>query len=234
MTNFGRKDWRLKIGVRSFGAGAEGSMEWRELELPPGEEVSHLIANRDPLPTEFLYENIVTAVEAKRWASDGVVFLRYGPVYQFPEGFDLWEQRYLDLRFYILNAASSEWSDLTVTLSYPEGWLGQDREPQYWLEPERLIPGKAIVRLGSLRPQQYRVAPFRLKGPHTYDTEYLTRNKSKHYPSEYGPGVRLPTRETGTRLEASFEAVLRGRKSDGSLIERRLFVPVEIIPIEEE
>jgi hypothetical protein len=176
---------------------------------------------------------VVAETEAARLGEGGIVFRRYGPLDPFPDWYELWPDTPLDLRFYVLNLSGADWQDARVHLTYPEGWQARGRAPRSWPRPTGLQPSEATVELGPLPSGAHETAAFQLRGPHTFDTDALTRGVSPHTPAEAGIGVRLPTSEVSVRRETAFEATLLATTSRGERVERRLRVPVEILPIGE-
>jgi hypothetical protein len=175
--------------------------------------------------------DVVRAAELSALGEDGVVFRRYGPVDPFPDWYHLWSEEHLDVRFCVLNGTGRDWSEAKVSLFYPAGWSAKGRKPGHWPEADRLQLGEATVELGAISSMKSAVAPFQIKGPHRYDQDFLTAGKSKHYPSEAAPGIRLATRDAAEPQELDLEAVLMAKAVDGSTVERRLKVTVRIEPI---
>jgi hypothetical protein len=233
LKNRNPEDWKVRIASRPYQSGAQGPMAWQNAGLRAHET---LTMRTDPVDASGLSEpvELVRRTEASRLGEEGIVFLRYGPVDPFPDWYHLWREEYLDVRFYVLNGTETDWEAAAVTLKYPSGWAGKAREPRYWPKADNLREGQARIELGAIPALGFAVAPFQIKGMYDFDLDYLTEGKSKHYPSEAGLEIRLPTRDVREPTRTVFQAVLTGKTRAGETIERRLEIPVTVLPVEIE
>lgn len=232
ITNHNRDTWIIHIGCRSYNTGTGGMPEWKTIKLPPGQTISTTLRNDNPVDRIFTDAKIIPQTEIEKLADDdGIVFMRYGTVDPFPGWYHLWSEENLDVRFYILNGTDSDWKDATLILKYPEGWMAKGRHPGYWDKPESLEKNSTTLRIGELQVMKSAVAPFIIKGPHTYDHDYLTKGLSKHHPAEQGLALRLPSAEVSAVINKSFEAILKVETKEGKYIEKKMIIPVIIEPI---
>lgn len=229
VTNQNPVAWTVRLGCRPSGAGIQGPIVWQTIKLQPGQTRSLIVQNSSADPPET---DIVTLAEIEQFADEnGIMFMRYGPVDQFPKWYHLYEEEFLDVRFYLLNGTNTGWEHVSITLKYPEGWKAKHRKPGYWEEPDGLLETEAVFDMGSIAAMESAVAPFIVRGPHDYDLDYLTAGKSRHFPAECGPGISLPANDIELELKTSMEAILRINLPDGSKMEKTLIVPVTLIPV---
>ncbi len=232
ITNHNRDTWTINIGCRPYRTGTGGKLIWKIIKVLPGQTASVILKNDNSGDQIFTEDNIIPNTEIEKLADkDGIVFIRYGTVDPFPGWYHLWVEEMLDVRFYIVNGTNSDWEETTLILNYPEGWLAKGRKPGYWEKPEGLEMNQTSIDLGVLPVMKSMVAPFMVKGPHLYDHDFLTEGMSKHFPAEQGPALKLPTSEVSSILSTGIEAILRIKTKDGKQIEKKLNVPVNIVPI---
>jgi hypothetical protein len=222
--------WRVRVASRPYQSGAQGPIAWKTADL---RENGSITLQMEPVDDSGLSEPVepVRRTEAAKLGEAGIVFLRYGPVDPFPDWYHLWTDEHLDIRLYVLNGTEAEWEEAAVTLRYPTGWVGKARAPKHWPKADDLQEGKAHIELGTMPAMGFAVAPFQIKGAYDFNLDYLTEGKSKHYPSEASLEIRLPTLDVKEPVRMVFEAVLTARTSAGDEIERRLEIPVVILPI---
>ncbi len=144
--------FRIIIGARPFGTGAESKLAFAEMELAPGEE-KRVACNAEPTRFDDL---CVGKVECGALAEGGAVFGPYGLA--MPKlGFG--ETDVFLLRFAVMNASDSAWDRAEVTLSLPEGFLAAESGSSTGL-PARLRRPRGVVILEDVRPDEHRVAGF--------------------------------------------------------------------------
>ena len=232
ITNHNRETWTIHIGCRPYLTGTGEKLLWKKVKLLPEQTTSVLLKNDNTEDNILSQSYIIRHTEINKLAdTNGIVFIRYGTVDPFPGWYHLWIEENLDLRFYILNGTGSDWKNTTLTLNYPEGWLARGRTPGFWEKPERLEMSSTTLPLGEIPVMKSTVAPFMVKGPHTYDQDYLTKGLSKHHPAEHGLPLRLTSQDVNSVTETSFEAILKIITEDGRYIEKKLIIPVIIEPI---
>jgi hypothetical protein len=136
------------------------------------------------------------------------------------------------LRFVIGNGTSHDWTDVSVTLELPPGWTAQGRQPRTWPRPDRMTANSAQVVLGSLGRNDRVVAPFWFLGPRAYAVESAGRDRttSFHADRQPGPGLRVRAPDVEAPETHHVVAILRTRAEDGTIVERRLDVPIELLP----
>jgi hypothetical protein len=229
--NLGPERWTILIENRPYLAGVQTAVGSQRLELSRHERETARLESRQKDRPHTSAVDIVKRKEAELLAEDGVVFIRYGTVDPFPDWYELWQEAVLDLRFYLLNASNEDWTEASVILDYPNGWLAKARRSGEWPKPANLLSRAASINLGNVPAWTSKVAPFQLKGPHDYENDHLTAGKSQHFPSEFGPKLRLPTRNVAKPEKTDFLAKLRATRAVGDEIVRELIVPVEILPV---
>lgn len=225
--------WKVRLAARPFGSGASGPLAWETAEVK-GNGTTVLSLAPPAGPSDPGPGDLVKVTEAAMLGEDGVVFVRYGPVDPFPSWYHLWQDEYLDVRFYVLNGTGEDWAGATVTLTYPSGWRAKARPPRYWPKADQLQEHEADLELGAIPSLGFAVAPFQMKGPHEFDLDFLTEGKSRHSPSEAGLTLQLPVHGIETEAETEFQAVLTVRTAAGKSLQRRLAVPVRILPIQRQ
>jgi len=232
ITNYNTETWQVNIGCRPYGTGADGKLTWKNAKILPGQTSTFIIKNDQAANRLNAEENIIHQKEIEQLADEnGIVFIRYGTVDPFPDWYHLWDDKSLDVRFYILNGTQSDWAETSVKIYYPEGWVAKGRRPGYWEKPDNMEVKATSISLGKLPVMKSAVAPFKIKGPHVYDNDYLTKGLSNHFPAEQGQSLILPSRDVSSVMKTNFEAILRIKTKDGKLIEKKLNVPVIIEPI---
>jgi hypothetical protein len=234
VTNHNPETWTVKVGCRPYGTGAGGTLTWETIQVQPGQTRSVIIKNNKPADKIFTDPEIIPRAEIEKYADEnGIVFTRYGTVDPFPTWYHLWREEHLDIRFYILNGTGTDWKETSVILRYPDGWYAKGRKPGYWENPEGLEKNMISMDLGALPVLKSTVAPFMVKGPQVYDHDYLTKGMSKHFPAEYAPDLVLPCSQVSSVINTSFEAVLRIKTEDGMQMDKKLIIPVRIVPVDE-
>ncbi len=229
VTNRGPDTWTVRLGARPYGAGTEGSLSWTSASLEQGHRQT-LRVETERLVESSRSSDVVAEAEAARYAENGVVFRRYGPLDPFPDWYELWPDTPLDLRFYVLNATGDDWEDAVVRILSPPGWRARGRPARSWPPPVALQPEEATVAVGPVPAGASATAAFQLRGPHRYDTDLLTEGRSHHFPAEAGIAIRLPTAEVETEQTATLEATLQAGTARGRRVERRLVIPLTVQP----
>jgi len=229
--------WRLGVGFRRPGAGAEGGLSWQERTLSPGEEVTlaHMVL-APSAPGGMERTALVQHEAALLGDPDGVLFQRFGPatLWGHWEVDRWWDPRAMPLavRFVVLNATTADWHDVSVTLRLPPGWLAQARPAQHWPRPDRLTGGEVRAELGTLPRRERTVAAFWVRAPHGIDMGKAFEGGEApfHAVSQPGPGLRLPSPDVSAPVETSLEAELIATGAEGKTVRRQLAVPVQIVP----
>ena len=233
IVNRNSQPWKVRIGLRPFGTGAETQLDWHEFSVAGGESLARGL-QRSPAPQTVVGAGqVIAKTEARELAVDGVVFKRHGTVDPLPEGYQLWEDEHLDFRFFIRNASGVDWAETRVDLVCPSGWFVEPRPSGSWPMPGNWAESRAAAAIGSLAPLEASVAAFRVRGPHRYAVEELTRRKSWHYPTQAGTTVRLPSRDVRDVEECECRAELAATGPGGEAWTRRLSLPVRIEPIKQ-
>jgi hypothetical protein len=174
--------------------------------------------------------------EVRAFGSGGVLFRRFGSAVLWGhwDRDRRWERGAMpfSLRFVIGNGTSMHWTDVSVTVDLPSGWRGQGRQPRTWPRPDQPTPGRVQVALGSLGRSERSVAPFWLVGPRPYAVESAGRDRttSFHADRQPGPGLTVRAPDVDAPETHHVVATLRARAEDGTIVERRLDVPIALLP----
>ncbi len=163
MRNLNGVPFRIIIGARPFGTGAESKLAFAEMELAPGEE-KRVACNAEPTRFDDL---CVGKVECGALAEGGAVFWAIGLA--MPKlGFG--ETDVFLLRFAVMNASDSAWDRAEVTLSLPEGFLAAEKRFFHWDYLPAFEGREAVVILEDVRPDEtprgrfYALMPARMAG----------------------------------------------------------------------
>jgi hypothetical protein len=159
--NLGSEPFTLRVGLRTPGAGATGTLIWQLQTVGPMEEVTlsgqYAVASQVVGMTD---EQIVRVEAAVKCDRDGVLFLPLGEglcSYTFGGPADM-----SFVRLLVINATGEAWSDVHVELACPDGWLAEARIPEHWTLPREQTPS-ATVKLGEVPSLHRAVAPFWIK-----------------------------------------------------------------------
>jgi hypothetical protein len=236
--NNNKEPWTIQVGFRESGAGAEGGLVWQTRSLAPGEELKFVQAQTPCRDHLGINRETLVKLEADAFADlAGVGFKRYGPSYLWGhwDANRLWDPQAMPfaLRFVILNGTTTDWSDVSVTLTIPDGWTGQGRQPRHWPPPENMTPSCACVELGSLPALRREVAAFWIKQPDKLDLWrrfFWDRDGIPfHKPVHSDRTITLYTNDQEPVPAVTFEAELVAKSADGQEIRRRIEVPVNIL-----
>jgi hypothetical protein len=235
--NRSKETWMLEIGFRQPNAGALGELIWRQHTLEPGGEKVFFQPAESIWQGNGLEDPCMTLLEADAFGdSQDVIFKRYGPAllwghWDFSK---LWDMQAMPwaLRFLVVNATGSDWSDLVVELTCPDGWHAQGREPCHWMPPDQLQPGAVRLTLGTLPSSGRTTAAFWIEAKQKY--EYVDPREASKMPfhgvSQPGAGITVYARNIAEQQAYAFTARLSASSAKGGGIESILEVPVKIIP----
>lgn len=211
----------IRFGIRAFGAGAEGDIQYIEQHLAAGETIelsgaqsgfghgdSHLIGRK----------------EAELLAEEGVVFGPYGIV--LPK-LCTGDCDVFLLRFAIVNAETAAWENADVELVVPEGWRAAPKGYYKWEYDPVFTDNRAVIALGKAEPLKHYSAGFfvllprRHRGNH--DSVMLSR-----YPFQYAGDAKEPLKllVESTAAEDCGEITARLRYQTG---ERELRISVCVL-----
>lgn len=238
VTNRNDATWEVRVGFRTPGTAATGPLTWDERGVESGGGVTFAHQAARLADERGMNRRGVAAREAADLAdSDGVLFKRFGPAVLWGhwDGDLQWDlgAMPLALRFVILNGSDQDWSDVSVELICPERWTAQGRQPRDWSPPTEMRPGTVRVELGALPRSSRTVAPFWVRGAHTYSTRFPSLDGIMpvfHAPSQPGAGITLAAMDIDEPAEAVFTAELHARAAGGRTISRRLTVPLRSVP----
>jgi hypothetical protein len=237
VVNGNPSDWTIQAGFRQPGAGVLGGLEWQSRTLEPGETVAFRSSTAVPADEPGMDRATLGRLEAQALAdAEGVIFRRFGPALLWghwnPDSYWRWDVMPLALRFLLGNHTDHDWREASVTLEIPDGWRAQGRAARHWTPDDRLETGIIRLNLGEVPRGGRTVAPFWIRAPFDFDLKIRWDDPKRpfHAPSQPGDGLEVYARRIEQAHTATFVARLAATTADGHAIERRLEVPVKIIP----
>jgi hypothetical protein len=229
--------WTVQVGFRQPGNGAAGPLSWQTRTLEPGEEATFVQAAANLPLWQGMDQEAIMRLEVAGMADDGgVIFRRFGPAQLWGhwEAGKLQERQAMPLtvRLLVQNGSGSDWSDVSVALTCPEGWQAEGRQPRHWTRPEHWAAGTSQVDLGRLPSWERTVAAFWLKGPDELGPCLGTSGAPEpfHAISQPGPGLTLTCANAEAPTEATLEARLSARTHNGEEVQRTLTIPLRLLP----
>ena len=240
ITNRNDSAWTVQVGFRQPGAGVEGVLSWQTHPVAAGETVTLSHATGEYVPSVGLLQRDMNEHSARAFGdAQGVLFKRFGPAMLWGH-WDAnlqWDSRAmpLSLRFVIVNGTGEDWSDVTVKVHCPAGWLAQGRPAQHWPRPDALQPGDVTLKVGELAQMERAVAPFWVRGPQGYEIHsgWSDATIPFHAASQPGPGLTIATPDVETESEVLFKAELTASTNGSTnkrMIVKYLDIPVRLVP----
>jgi hypothetical protein len=179
----------------------------------------------------------MVALEVESEGEDGILFKRFGPA-QLWGHWDLdkqWEPRAmpLTLRFLIEKGMETIWQEIAVTLSCPEGWAAEGRQPQHWTRPAAL-QRETLLIVSPVPAQRRIIAPFWVQWPDGLELELGWHEGPAvpfHTTTQPGPGLTLYAKGVTAPVEITFRVALRITTTTGEVLRRELTTPVMILPV---
>ncbi|MCD6286222.1 MAG: hypothetical protein J7M39_09970, partial [Anaerolineae bacterium] len=138
----------------------------------------------------------------------------------------------LSLRFLLENGTDAAWREATVTLTCPEGWRAQGRQPRHWTRPTALH-SEATVTLSRVDARSRTVAPFWVQWPSDLSLDLNWHEAGMvpfHMTTQPGPGLTLYATNIDGPLEVAFDVQAEILTETGETIRHRLSVPVIVRP----
>lgn len=237
ITNHNTQPWDIRAGFRAPGSGASADLTWKNCTIEPGQSCS-LAGTGFPIISLEMTETQIQRVELAAFSQDpDVLFKRYGPAMLWGnwDTSKLWINAELPnaLRFIIANNTTEDWQNVQVKLTCPEGWSAMGRQPRHWPRPDDLQPGEIGLTLGTLANRSHTVAPFWVQAPGGRGLlSILDRQPvSHHLPSHPGEVVQLADPDIYQTVHVEFTAELNATTLSGKTIQRKVLVPVDILPV---
>jgi hypothetical protein len=228
--------WTVRLGFRCQRGSALGEVTWQTHVIDPGQALT-LTAAPAVTGDAGMPRAVMSALENKSFGDpQGVTFKRFGPAMLWGHWeqdllFD-WDAMPLTLRFLIRNHSGREWVSARVKLECSDGWQAQGRPELHWPPPDHLIGGAVTVDIGSIADSGQKVAAYWLKAP--FEFEIINRwediQAPFHAPSQPGDGLKVFARGLDVPRETCLTACLNAISADGQRLERRVNVPITILP----
>ncbi len=153
--NLNDVSFKVRIGVRSFGMGAEGKLEYFETEIASKEEFSDIFSLSEKQVIEEEY--CIPRRECELLAENGIVFGPYGLSMPKLYGGDC---NIFLLRYAVVNGTGKTWEDAQVELELPSGFQAAEKDMFVWNYLPQFKGGKIKASLGKVYPFEHRVAGF--------------------------------------------------------------------------
>ncbi|MBN1247383.1 MAG: hypothetical protein JXC32_06975 [Anaerolineae bacterium] len=236
VTNTNAETWTVQVGFRRPGAGATGGLSWQTLMLSPGASATFHSSSVAPIGPEPMDEAHMVPFEVDVGGEDGVLIRRFGPAHLWGhwELEKLWDSQAMPLtiRLLIENGTDTNWGDIDVRLTCPEGWQAAGRRPQHWTRPQAW-QREASLSLGETPAKSRTVAPFWVKWPDGLELNlgwHEGRDVPFHATTQPGPGLTLYAANIDGPVEVAFEATVRIAPAGAAAIEKTLEIPLRVLP----
>lgn len=224
--NNNQNDWKVRLVVRQFGAGAQGNEETmiiEQVEVPAGEKIEQTYR------TTALYveEAEIERQECVGLSEQGIIFAPYGIV--MPK-LSFGDCQIFLLRF-VISHLDEIWENVKVELKVPDGWKAAEKKYYMWeYQPIfKTNEEKTICEVGKLEANVHGVAGFYVNLPDKLVGGEKSVMLSEHpFPQNSGDKMRsvvLYVEGDKTEILEPVEAILKVGETEKA----RYILPVEVL-----
>ncbi len=182
--NRNEEELKLTLGIRSYGAAAEGEITCDMVRLTPGEIIEKQYQTKE-YQTQ---ETDIVRKECELLSEEREIFAPYGIV--MPKLYFGSCNIFL-LRFVISHIEEEEWRDVRIELTAPEGWKAAEKGFYHWDSQPVFVGRKAVCKIGSLSGKKHGVGGFYVMLPDELTGDEKSVMLSEHpFPQTQGEGMR--------------------------------------------